>query len=438
MKSKLLQSRVAKNAGWLIGAKVAQMLINLAVSILVTRFLGPSNFGLINYGTAYTAFFLSLCTLGLNSILVKEFVDCRWEQGTVLGTALVLRAISSALSAVMILCIVSIVDRDDPAAIAVTALCSLGLLFNIFDVFNYWFQSRLESKVTALAALCAYVVTAVYKVALYVRGKSVTWFAFATSVDYIVLAVLLLACYRRHGGTRLRFSWACGRDLLKRSYHFILPGMMVAIYGYVDKFMLKHMINDAEIGYYSTAVSVCSMWSFVLSAIIDSVYPSIMEAYQTDRELYLRRNRQLYAIVFYVSAAVSVVIALLGKYVIWLLYGQAYLPAAAPLRVITWYTAFSYLGVARNAWVVCEGKQRYLKYLYLSAAAINVVLNLLLIPGGGAVGAAAASLLTQAATILAAPMLIPAMRENTRLMLQAILLRDVLPRRETADNAKSS
>lgn len=53
-------------------------------------------------------------------------------------------------------------------------------------------------------------------------------------------------------------------------------------------------------------------------------------------------------------------------------------------------------------------------------------------------GAAAASLLTQAATILAAPMLIPAMRENTRLMLQAILLRDVLPRRETADNAKSS
>lgn len=141
---------------------------------------------------------------------------------------------------------------------------------------------------------------------------------------------------------------------------------------------------------------------------------------------------------FYVSAAVSVVIALLGKYVIWLLYGQAYLPAAAPLRVITWYTAFSYLGVARNAWVVCEGKQRYLKYLYLSAAVINVVLNLLLIPGGGAVGAAAASLLTQAATILAAPMLIPAMRENTRLMLQAILLRDVLPRRETADNAKSS
>ena len=253
-----------------------------------------------------------------------------------------------------------------------------------------------------------------------------------------MLAVLLLACYRRHGGTRLHFSWACGRDLLKRSYHFILPGMMVAIYGYVDKFMLKHMINDAEIGYYSTAVSVCSMWSFVLSAIIDSVYPSIMEAYQTDRELYLRRNRQLYAIVFYVSAAVSVVIALLGKYVIWLLYGQAYLPAAAPLRVITWYTAFSYLGVARNAWVVCEGKQRYLKYLYLSAAAINVVLNLLLIPGGGAVGAAAASLLTQAATILAAPMLIPAMRENTRLMLQAILLRDVLPRRETANNAKSS
>lgn len=429
MKIRALQNRVAKNAGWLIGAKVIQMLINLAVSILVTRFLGPANYGLINYGTAYTAFFLSLCTLGLNSILVKEFVDARWDHGTVLGTSLVLRAVSSVLSVGIILCIVSIVDRDDPTAVAVTALCSLSLLFNIFDVFNYWFQSRLESRITAVAALCAYAAAAGYKVALYAMGKGVTWFAVATSVDYIVLAALLLVCYWRHGGARLRFSWKCGRDLLRRSCHFILPSMMVAIYGYVDRFMLKHMISDAEIGYYSTAVSVCSMWSFVLSAIIDSVYPTIMEAYQTDRQLYLRRNRQLYAIVFYVSAAVSVAIAVVGKYVIWLLYGQAYLPAAAPLRVITWYTAFSYLGVARNAWVVCENKQRYLKYLYLSATVINVILNLLLIPSGKAVGAATASLITQVATILIAPMLIPAMRENTRLMVQAILLRDVLPKK---------
>ena len=64
----ILQNRVAKNAGWLMGGKIAQMIISLLVGTLTARFLGPANYGLINYGAAYVAFFTSLCTLGINSI----------------------------------------------------------------------------------------------------------------------------------------------------------------------------------------------------------------------------------------------------------------------------------------------------------------------------------------------------------------------------------
>ena len=72
------------------------------------------------------------------------------------------------------------------------------------------------------------------------------------------------------------------------------------------------------------------------------------------------------------------------------------------MQVITWYTAFSYLGVARGAWVVCEGKQKYLTPLYIGSALVNVALNFLLIPCWGATGAAVASLLTQISTTSAA------------------------------------
>lgn len=137
-------------------------------------------------------------------------------------------------------------DANEPITITVTVLCSVGLIFNIFEVFHYWFQSQLKSRVTALVSLLAYIITAAYKVLLYVWQKSVIWFAFATSVDYIVVAIALLLCYRKYNGAHLRFSWACGLALLKKSYHFILPSMMVAIYGYADKFMLKHMVSDAE------------------------------------------------------------------------------------------------------------------------------------------------------------------------------------------------
>ena len=125
------------------------------------------------------------------------------------------------------------------------------------------------------------------------------------------------------------------------------------------------------------------------------------------------------------SGAVSLGFLLLGDLVIRILYGEAFAEAAAPLKIITWYTAFSYLGVARNAWVVCEDRQKYLKYMYLGAAVLNVLLNSLLIPRFGTSGAAMASLITQISTSIILPALFTGMRENSKLMLQAIFLKDV-------------
>ena len=204
---------------------------------------------------------------------------------------------------------------------------------------------------------------------------------------------------------------------------------MVSVYAQTDKIMLKQMIDDAAIGYYATANSLCNMWCFVLGAIIDSLFPSIMRAYNVNKTEYDKLNRILYAIVFYVCAFVAVLFAIFGEWVVRLLYGDAYLPAAIPLKVLTWYTAFSYLGVARNAWIVCENKQKYLKYIYVSAALANVILNLLLIPVWGTTGAAVASLTAQIVTVMVAPFFIREMRENSMMMLDAILLRGIIKKK---------
>ncbi len=425
MIKKLLNNATAKNASWIIAGKVIQMIISLLVGILTTRYLGPANHGLINYGTAYVAFFMSVCNLGINSILVKEFVDNIDDEGKIIGSTLAMRAITSLLSIGIIACLVSIVDYDSTITIVVAILCSLSLIFNIFETFNYWFQSKLKSKVTAMITLVAYIVTSIYKIILLILDKDVQWFAFATSIDYLCIGILLFIFYKRAGGQKLSFSWATCKRLLSKSVYFILPGLMVAIYGYADKFMLKHMLSESEVGYYSTATTVAGMWVFILSAIIDSMNPSIMEAHKIDKALYEKRNRQLYAIVFYLSIIVSILFTIFSELVIYILYGEEFMPSAMPLRIITWYTAFSYLGVARNAWIVCEDKGKYLIYIYLCAAVSNVLLNLALIPLWGASGAALASLITQIITVFVVPFFIKDLKRNSILMLQAICFKDL-------------
>ena len=401
------------------------MLLSLIVGILSARYLGPGNYGLIHYGTAWITFFVALSNLGLNSVIVKEFLDHPDEQGTALGSAILLRFASSVLSALVVIGCVLVVNAGEPLTIAVVALQSVGLIFNIFEVINYWFQSRYKSKVTAIATLVAYVATSGYKIILLILGKDVRWFAFASSVDYIVVALILGFTYKKSGGPPLRFSLQKAKTLLQSSYHYILSSMMVAVYTQTDKVMLKQMLDESQVGYYSTASSVCSMWVFVLAAIIDSVYPTILRLHSENQEAFLRKNRQLYAIVFYVSCTVSVLFLLFGDFAIRVLYGEAYAPAGDTLKIVTWYTAFSYLGVARNAWIVSEGKQKYLKYMYCGAAIINVGLNLVFIPLMGASGAALASLITQVFTSIILPLCFRGMRPNAKLMLEAILLRGI-------------
>ena len=422
----IFENKAVKNASYLIVGRIVQMLFGLIVGLLTARYLGPSNYGLINYANAYIGFLAALCTLGINNVLVKEFVDHPGEEGKVIGTTLGLRAVSSILCSVAIIAISSILDAGELTTILIVALSSVGMVFHIVETFNYWFQSRLESKVTAISTLIAYLVSAAYKIYLLATGKPVTYFAITTSLDYLCLGILLYVQYRKHKGGKLCFSWQYGKQLFAKSRHFILSGMMISIYGQTDKLMLKQMIGESEIGYYATAVSLCGMWCFILSAIIDSVYPSIMEADKAgDEQLFKKRNVQLYAIVFYMSTAVSLGFTVLAKPIIYIMYGVNYLPAVNPLRIITWYTAFSYLGVARNAWVVAKERQRYLFAIYAASAMANVLLNYLLIPMMGASGAAIASLVAQAFTTLVVPFFIKDMRENSLLILDAIMLKGI-------------
>lgn len=423
---KLDKKLTIRNVSWLMLGRIVHMLLSFLIGLLTARYLGPSNYGLINYASAYTTFFTAFCTLGINSIIVKNFIDNPEEEGKTIGTTLVLRLISSVLSVFLIVGIVRIVDGDEPITLIVVVLFCISLVFQVFDTFNYWFQSKLWSKYYAIATMISYAIASVYRCVLLISGKSVEWFAIANSVDYCIVAILLYIFYKAHKGPALSFSFKKAKELLSVSCSYILSGLMIAIYGATDKLMLKQMLNESAVGYYSLAVSISLMWTFVLTSIIDSLKPTIMRYHNEDKELYEKTNRLLYAIVFYFSLVASIVISLIAPLFIEIVYGKEYLSAVYPLRIVIWYVSFAYLGVARNTWIVCEKKQKYLKYLYIGSSVLNVLLNLILIPNFGVNGAAIATVVTQLSTVFIFPLFIKDFRPNVKMLVDAIMLKGLL------------
>lgn len=421
---------VTRNALWLMGGRLLQTLLHMVLGLMAARRLGPDSYGLLTQAAAYAALFAPLCSLGLGGILVRELGDLPEKSGEILGTAMVLRGGSSFLSAGVMLWLMSALRDGDPALRTLVVLSNLAMTVQTAAFFQCWFQSRLQMRQTVQVTLAAAMVSAGYQLWLLWTGKDVVWFGAAALVEQLAAGMLLARSYYGHGGRKLGFSREMAGALLGKSCHFILPGLMVAVYGQTDKLMLGAMMGQAEVGYYGVASGICNGWGFVLMAVIDAAYPEITAAFRQDPAAFDRENRRLYGLCFYLAAGVSVMLCLLAKPLVWILYGAAYLPGVTALRILTWHTGFSYLGVARNPWVVCRNQQKYLIWCYVSAAVGNVGLNCLLVPRFGAAGAAAASLLAQVVTTMVVPFLLPGLRENGKLMLEAIALKGVFPGRE--------
>ena len=417
----MIKSKVMNNAVWLIMGKVVQSLIALVVSMLTARYLGPSNYGIISYAASLVAFAVPVMTLGLSNILVQEVTNYPEEEGEIFGTSILMSLISALACIIGIAAYTMVVDAGEPTTNIVVILYSILLIFQAMELMQYWFQAKLLSKYMAIGSSIACVIVAAYKVILLANQASVEFFAISNSLEYLLIFVFLLCMYKKLGGAKLRISKNIAKRMFNSSKHYIVSSLMVTIFAQTDKIMIKLMIGESEVGYYSAAVTCAGLTSFVFSAVIDSMRPSIFVNKKIGNEsAYETGIARTYCVVIYFAAIQSVFMAVFSEFIINFLYGADYTPAIAALRIVVWYTTFSYIGGVRNIWILGENKQKYLWILNLGGAVANVLLNYILIPIMGINGAAIASLFTQIFTNIFMNMLVRPLKYNNVLMVKGL------------------
>lgn len=393
-----MNNRVIKNASWIIMCRVVQAVLGLIISMIMARYLGPSNFGLLNYANSIVTFVIPVMRLGIHGVLVQEFVASEEYEGEILGTSITLSFISAIVCIIGIITFVSCVNAGERDTIIVCTLYSFTLIFQSFEMINYWFQAKLLAKYSSIIALIAYTVVSLYKIILLINRKSIFWFAVANTLDYLVIAAGLLIIYHRLGNQKLRYLKRRAKKLISIGKYYILSDLLITVFAQTDRIMLKSMMGNQATGYYSAAVACAGMTQFVFGAIIDSMRPTIFESKKKSEELYKKNLARLFSVIIYLSLIQSVVMTLFAPLIVSILYGRQFIQSISALQIVVWYTTFSYLGSARNIWILAEGKQKHLWKINLFGALANVLLNTLLIPPFGVNGAAIASLITQFAT----------------------------------------
>lgn len=416
--------KFAANFGWMMGQQIYSLLISLVVGSLSARYLGPSNYGLLNYGASILAFFVIASRLGLESVLINEMLRTPEKQGSYLGTALIMRLTASIVSLFCIAAIVRVLEPENQMLHMVTILQSFAVILQTYEVFGYWFQTNLKMKYVSIATMIALTVVGIWRVTLLATEATVYFFALSNSVQHLVCGSVVVFLFLRKKDKRLRLSLSGtdGIELLKKSHHFLISSLAVTLYMEIDKIMIGKFLDTKAVGIYAAATSVSILWECIPNALIQSARPLVIKQRETDRELYILRFQQLLLVITVLSVAVSIGIALLGKLVVLILYGESYLGAVLPLSVLIWATGFAMIGTARGIWIVAEGHNRYVKYYVFIGAAVNFIMNFVAIRLWGITGAAVTTLISQIVVALVAPLLFKQTRPFVVLYFQSFKL----------------
>lgn len=417
---KLMKNKVVSNASWIICCRIIQSILTLVVGMMTARYLGPSNYGLINYAASIVSFMVPIMQLGLNNIMVQELINAPEKEGEILGTSLLLSVIMSGVCMVGVFMFTAVVNAGETETILVCVLYSINLLFQGLEMIQYWFQSKYKAKYTMSVSLIAYVLVSAYKIYLLATQKSIYWFALSNAIDYMLISLTLICIYKKLGGQRFSFSEQTAKAMVKKSSSYILSSLMVTIFAQTDRIMLKLMLSDAATGYYTAATACVGITTFIYTAIVDSARPSIFSSLKSSKEKFEINVVRLYSAITYISLFVCAAIVIFAPWIISILYGSEYNPSISALRIVVWYSTFSYYGVVRNIWILAEGKQKLLIVINLLGALANVVLNAIFIPVMGVNGAALASLITQFFTNVIVGWILKPIRRNNYLIMKGL------------------
>ncbi|WP_423188942.1 flippase [Alkalibacterium sp. f15] len=418
-------TKIIKNAGWLVGDKIFTMIIGVFVTATIARYFGPEIFGQYNYALSFVALFTAFSTLGLETLTVKSILDKDYDEGTVLCTSLVLRVVGGIFLTVMSSFIIRIIEPNDRELHILVLIMSFAMVIKALEVIEYWIQAYQKAKISSIIRMGAYVITAGLKLALVFFNGNLIHYATIYMFDALIIGIGLIIAYSRNieNKYKWKFDLVYARKILSQSWYLILSGLMVTIYMKIDQVMLGAMMpTKVEVGVYSAAVQVASMWYFVPMAIIVSFKPVIMKKKKTDEKKYIYTVQVLYTIVTWLSIAFGLFILIFSGFIIDLLYGSDFSKAASILSISIWAGTFAMIGTASSTWLVCEGLHKYNTIFVFSGAISNVLLNILLIPYLGGYGAAIATLVSQFIANVITPTFFKEVRVNSIMIFRAFSL----------------
>lgn len=384
---------LAKTAG-----EVLARLFFLLLFIYAARVLGVGDFGRFSFALSVAALAFIGMDLGLNVLFVREGAKHRERAGDYAGTLLLLKLVLAAAVLALLAGFCRLRGLGEAETWLVMAVAASQVLWGLAELgvagLNALERMDQEALVKSLGRLAALVAAG----GLLWAGYGLAGFVAGLVAANALAAAVGLGLLARRTGLRLRLERGFLGRLARESLPLALTNIFVLVFVRVDMVMLEAMGRPfAEIGWYAAGVRVIDALGMVPALVSGAALPVLSSLAAESPQAFGRLFRQAQRLLLILGLPAAVGLWAVRQQAAVLVYGPEFADTARAFAWLAPVLAFLFVNFLQLGALTALGRQSRCAVATGVCVAVNVGLNLWLIPSHGFVGAAAATLATEAA-----------------------------------------
>jgi O-antigen/teichoic acid export membrane protein len=388
------------NAGVMVVARYVVAALGWVGTLIIVRSLSVAEFGQFSFVFSLILLIAVFADLGIGRLSIKGLLDGGGDAARFAGTLVVLRAVMGTVTYGAAVVFV-IVAGYPPEVVRGMLVAGVALLIATPSrAVEAVFQAHFRLGPVAVANVAGQLAQLALIAAVAAGGGSVVRFAIPAVAGEVVILAWKLATVRRMQPIRLNVDWSVWKHLLVEAAPLAAGSIMATLYYRVDSVMLSKLDTFSSVGLYNVAYKFVDLVHYLPKALMVPVLAVLVRSWPDDLHRFRETFRGAFMILVLAGILVTVEFVVFADPLITLLYGTRYSAAAAAGRVVVSAECIGALGMLAFTVLVAIGRNRLYPLVTLAGLAVNVGLNVVLIPRASYFGAAVATLATEVVIVV--------------------------------------
>lgn len=387
---------IFKNTSWLSISQVLTSVCAFLWTILIARYLGVTDYGIVSFAISFTGLIGIVMDLGMTTYITREIAKNKDLLFRYMNNIFIFKLILSTILFFISGLILYILGYSHLTIIVTLIFTIEIIIMSITTFLNGIFQAFEQLKYQAIGSILnsGFLLLGILITIFFNLG--VISIAIAYTIAYLIFFIYVFLKYiKKFNFPRFELDLKFIKKVLIDSLPFGLTNFFYTIYFSIDIVMLFYLSGDYATGLYKSAYNIINVFTTFFVVYQGVIFPVMSKFFAESKDLLKSSYELSVKYLLLIIIPISVGVFFYARPLVDLIYSNQYSLATTPVQILIWTVSFLFINGAASILLNAIDKEKTVTKVYIIAALFNVALNFILIPHMSYDGAAIATVASE-------------------------------------------